>query len=229
MEESKVAPRLALYQFGDKGLSWEEIRSTIASCELTVEDSNGLVSSEQKILRYLKKLGYVVLRRGWPDFLCASIRGEHDHIGIFAVEVKDLPGTSELTDHQRSAHFLLQRAGIPVYVVRPEFLESTRRRNGGLSRADRMVWLPTQRDVHSLQSRLSALEIEAAALRRLLNATAFAFEESAASGFGLTNPLGASAVGETLGEQKLVEAKERATALDATSEQLEGSNREPER
>jgi len=228
MEESKVAPRLALYQFGDKELSWEEIRRTILTCELTVEGSKGCVSSEQKVLRYLKQLGYVVLRRGWPDFLCASIGGEHDTVGIFAVEVKDLPGISELTDHQRSVHFLLQRAGIPVYVVRPEFVTRDGQRNGGLSRAERMVWFPTQRDVHSFQSRLAALEIEAAALRRLVNATAFAFEESTANGFRWTNPLGPSEVQETMDNQTLREAKDRAKSFDAIAEQLERSDREPE-
>ena len=82
-------------------------------------------ANESLVADFLKKTGYHVIRRGWPDFLC--VKREWDRIsrsytnvynGLLAVEVK--AGKDTLSEDQQIVHAVLKMAGIPCYVLKPD-------------------------------------------------------------------------------------------------------------
>lgn len=72
--------------------------------------------AEDAFLRFAKKRGWRITKRGWPDFLCLSRSGEW-----FAVEVKPrrrdgLPGTKALKPEQIACMDFLTTRGVRCYV-----------------------------------------------------------------------------------------------------------------
>ena len=128
-----------------------------------------------------RREGLVVLRRGWPDFLCydeAYRHGAYDGVyrgKIFAVEAKT--ATDKLSPHQRQMHKILTKAGIPVHVVRPDALTRGRYPSAKMlfhedhlrHSIDKIQGL--QRQVQDLERRLETLHEE-------LRHFTFAFEEA---------------------------------------------------
>lgn len=67
-------------------------------------------ASEQAAHDALARCGYVVLRKGWPDFLVVSPTG-----GLFALEWKSR--WDRVMPHQERMHDVLAFAGIPTLVT----------------------------------------------------------------------------------------------------------------
>jgi hypothetical protein len=77
----------------------------------------GMNWAEYRVARYLFALGWEVLNRGWPDFLC-----RHTKTGNFmAVEVKTGPATIDRS--QREMILGLREAGLPVALMWEEEAE----------------------------------------------------------------------------------------------------------
>ncbi|PZC48491.1 MAG: VRR-NUC domain-containing protein [Chloroflexi bacterium] len=126
----------------------------------------------------------VVLRKGWPDFLCYD--GTYRHPSrdktfegvyrgkIFCVEAKT--ETDKVSPHQRQMHEVLIKAGIPVHVVRPDALTK-----GKYPRA-RMLFHETHLQhsvdkVEVLQRQVQDLEWKLEKVHEELKHFTFAFEE----------------------------------------------------
>lgn len=90
-------------------------------------------SNEAIVADVLKRRGFEVYSRGWPDFLCVKKGWDQqtrtrtdDFVGLMAVEVK--AGNDRLSDAQATIHRALRSVGVPVYVLRPEHVSTLKRR-----------------------------------------------------------------------------------------------------
>jgi hypothetical protein len=83
---------------------------------------NGLTRSEHEVFMSYKKLGYNVLRGGYPDFLCHHPDGRHAF-----VEVKS--GYDVLSERQSLMHDTLRRLGLRVFVEYVDVTEKYYYRN----------------------------------------------------------------------------------------------------
>src|SRR5438094_498260 len=81
---------------------------------------------ETKISDALAKRGWPVIRRGWPDFLIYR-EGQAGQYRVAAVEVKS--DSDHLSEQQEEMHRVLRAVGLPVHVLRPDFVN--KRRMGG--------------------------------------------------------------------------------------------------
>lgn len=78
-------------------------------------------NNEAKMAEALRRMGYVVHRKGWPDFLCVDKHGNR----AFALELKC--GNDKLSADQKAVHGILIRSGLRVVVVRGEEIDTFRR------------------------------------------------------------------------------------------------------
>lgn len=138
---------------------------------------------EDKVKHYLEQRGYEVIRNGWPDFLCVN---QHRGRGfLMCVEVKNYD--DKLSAEQKRIHGLLQLAGIPVYVLRPDQLAEAKRSGKALMTpgecaSHRRLIKELQWNIESLlgQARRHAEDLQR--MEHELATVAVLFEKSAAEG-----------------------------------------------
>ena len=83
---------------------------------------------ENKIAESLEGAGWMVLRDGWPDFLCYR-EAEDGKREVVCVEVKN-PNTGDIVRRcQQAVHEILVAAGIPVYVAHSSVISQMGYRN----------------------------------------------------------------------------------------------------
>jgi hypothetical protein len=76
-------------------------------------------ATEQKAKDLLEKLGWRVLRNGWPDFLCESDAGK-GYCKVVGVEIKS--PSDRLSSEQQLMHSALLRIGIPIFTLCPDHI-----------------------------------------------------------------------------------------------------------
>jgi len=122
----------------------------------------------------------VVLRKGWPDFLCYNEtyrHGSYDGVyrgKIFAVEAKT--GADKVSPHQKQMHRILIKAGIPVHVVRPDNLTKGRYPRAKMFFHEAHLRHSVDK-IESLQRQVQDLERRLENVHEELKHFTFAFEE----------------------------------------------------
>ena len=83
---------------------------------------------EKQVKKFLERNEWEVIRNGWPDFLC--VRETEFKAAVMAIEVKN--SMDKLSENQILIHKILKKAGIAVYVIKPEHLKARKKLYGKL-------------------------------------------------------------------------------------------------
>jgi hypothetical protein len=136
---------------------------------------------EERVNAWLvRQQNMVVLRKGWPDFMCYDRtyrHGSYDGVyrgKIFCVEAKT--GADKVSPHQKQMHQVLIKAGIPVHVVRPDNLTKGRYPRAKMFFHDTHLRHSVDK-VEGLQRQVQALEWQLEKVHAELKNFTFAFEE----------------------------------------------------
>ena len=112
--------------------------------------------SEKQLHDALVAKGFIVLRRGWPDFLVVSPNKDRG----FGLELKSKQ--DKLSEDQRLMHEALAHFGLPVLVAREDFSEALRKKG-------RVFMVPQK--LSELKERLDMLEGEKNSLAQQIEQT----------------------------------------------------------
>lgn len=75
--------------------------------------------AEKTVSDKLQTLGWKIITRGWPDFLCVRRNAKNpSRVQVMCVEVK--AGGDWLSEQQAIVHTFLRKAGIPCTVIKVE-------------------------------------------------------------------------------------------------------------
>lgn len=114
---------------------------------------------EQSIINALRKNGWKVLDRGWPDLLVWREGRCRGSVRVGAVEIKR--GKDKLRPEQDAVHKVLRAIGLPVQVVREDFLANLR-----ISKTSAVL---TAEDKAKLQSDLNFAKCEMLRLQAIID------------------------------------------------------------
>lgn len=73
---------------------------------------------EKRLINYMKKKGFEIIRNGWPDLLAIKNKNNPSLRNAFGLEIK-LP-KSKLSKDQQRMHYWLKKMNFPIYVTTNE-------------------------------------------------------------------------------------------------------------
>ncbi len=166
---------------------------------------------ETKISDSLRKQGWTVLKRGWPDFLI--YREQAGRLLVAGVEVKSDRDT--LSEQQEAMHRILRAVGLPVHTLRPEFVSKSRigKTRAALTATER---LDARSQISELRAELGRLQQRIQEAESALEETIVVFNEPERK----TAVLGNSGITQPTKEQAMLNA---ATQLEAFLERKEAA------
>jgi len=123
---------------------------------------------EAKTKKAFEDLGFTVLKKGWPDFLCVK------NNKAFAIEVKS--ENHDLSPDQKMMHKCLILLGVPVFVSK----NSSQMNRVGREMLTKPILQQIMEEVNDLKEAYDQLNKQIKSLEEIVDTASVFFEESSA-------------------------------------------------